>query len=346
MEIKRIVIFRLSSIGDIILSSALIRTVRKQYPDAQIDFVVKKQFASLVQYNPHINTVYTINREDGLVGLKTLAQKLRNQQYDVFLDIHKNFRSVYVRMRCGAKQTYIYRKNVIKRSLLIGFGLDLYKPARPVYQRFIDAAKPIGVEDDGMGTEFFVPQHKQKIVDELIAEQNMQQKRIVVLCPGASFKNKQWLPEGFTEVANRLCDNEKNAVVVIGGKAEYEVGEHIRAQSGWRVHNFCGNFDLLESAALIERASVVCANDTGMLHLAEALKIPVVGIYGPTVRQFGFYPLLSSSKVVEVEDLKCRPCTKMGMNHCPKKHFNCMRQITAQQVLGAIESVLQTGDFK
>lgn len=341
MKINKILVFRLSSIGDIVLTSALVRTLRKKYPQAQIDFVIKKQFASLIQHNPHINTVYSIDKEEGFSGLKSLTQKLRSEKYDVFLDIHKNFRSLYVRSRSGAKYKFKYKKHVFKRSMLIQFGMDLYNPPRPVYKRFIDTAAALGVEDDGLGTEFYLPDAKRKSIEQLLEQNGATNKRLIVVCPGASFTNKQWLPEGFSEVANRLSDDVNNAVVVVGGMAEYEIGEHIRAQSGWRVLSFCGKLDLLESAALLEKASVVCANDTGMLHIAEALNVPVVGIYGPTVQQFGFFPILPQSKVVEVKNLKCRPCTKMGKNNCPKKHFNCMKQISADRVYETIKEVLQ-----
>jgi lipopolysaccharide heptosyltransferase II len=338
--IKKILLFRLSSIGDIVLTTALVRCLKNRYPNAQIDFVVKKQFRQLVDHNPHIHTIYTVDSSEGFSGLRKLKAKIRLTHYDVFIDIHKNIRSLFVRSGSGAKITLTYNKHIIKRTILTNIGIDNYRIVTPVYQRFIDAAKKIDVSYDGKGTELFIgAEIEEKIKRELTSKNLLGEKPYILLCPGASFKNKQWLPEQFAELANTLLDKENVNVLLVGGAAEEEVCKYIVQETKGRAIDFSVQLSILESGVLAKYAKVVVANDTGMLHIAEALKVPVIGIYGPTTRQFGYFPILENSQVVEIE-LPCRPCTKMGSNNCPKKHWKCMKNITTTMVYNKIKLLI------
>jgi len=340
-SITKILVFRLSSIGDIVLTSALIRCLKKQYPDAQIDFVIKKQFKQLVEFNPHLHTIYTINSSEGIRGLKKVKAAIKQEQYDVFLDIHKNMRSLFIMVGSGAKKKLTYKKHILKRTLLTSLGLNKYKTITPVYQRFIEAAKPINVQNDSEGTELFIPSNIDvKVLQVLLSNGLIGDKPYVLFCPGASFKNKQWLPERFVELAKYLLDKEHVNVVLSGGRAEEDICKYILQETNGRVVDLSVRFTILESAVIAKYAKAVVANDTGMLHISEALKVPVVGIYGPTSRQFGYYPILEKSEVVEV-DLPCRPCTKMGAHSCPKKHWKCMKEITALMVYNKLKPLIQ-----
>jgi len=331
-NINKIVVFRLSSIGDIVLTSALIRCLKNTYPNARIDFVIKKQFRQLVEHNPHIHTIFTVDSDEGFSGLKKLKVKLKLEKYDVFLDIHKNMRSLFIRTNNAYSKTYTYNKHVFQRTLLTNFGIDKYSIITPVYQRFVNAAKKIDVKYDGKGTELFISNEiEEKIKTELKLKNLLSEKPYVLLCPGASFKNKKWLPERFAELANILLDNDNVNVVLSGGKAEEEICKYIVQETKGRAIDFSVRLSILESAVIAKYAKIVVANDTGMLHISEALKVPVIGIYGPTTHQFGYYPLLEKSQVVEI-DLPCRPCTKMGTNSCPKKHWKCMNDISTIMV--------------
>ncbi len=333
--IQKILVFRLSSIGDIILTSALIRCLRNTFPSAQIDFVIKKQFIQLVEHNPHINNVYVVDKNEGFAGLKRLKQTIAHNKYDVFLDIHKNMRSMFIKTGSRANTVLTFKKRVLKRTLLTAFGIDTFKTITPTYMKYIEAAKSIGVSYDGNGTEIFIPQKDIISVQQILQEHAITKHDYVVLCPGASFKNKQWLPERFAELASRIIQNQNINVVLIGGKAEQDICKMILETAGNRVLDLSGRLSLMESGAVLSMAKTIVSNDTGMLLMAEALKIPVVGIYGPTARQFGFYPILEKSRWVEV-DIPCRPCTKMGKNTCPKKHWKCMRLITTNMVYDSV----------
>lgn len=340
-KIDKILIFRLSSIGDIVLTSALIRCIKKQYPDARIDYVIKKQFRQLIEHNPKITKIYTVDSSKGLKGLKEIKSEIKAEKYDVFLDIHKNMRSLFIRTGSKANKILTFKKHIFKRTLLTSFGIDKYTTVTPVYKRFVQAAQSIGVNYDNKGTELYISTEiDEKIKRELYSKNILGNKPYVLLCPGASFKNKQWLPERFAELANKLINTANVNVVLAGGKAEEDICKYIVQETNGKAFDFSVRLNILESAIVAKYAKVVVANDTGMLHIAEALKVPVVGIYGPTARQLGYYPILAESQVAEV-DLPCRPCTKMGTGTCPKKHWKCMKDISTSMVYEKVSTLLQ-----
>ena len=336
--VNKILLFRLSSIGDIVLTTALLRCLRNTFPDAQIDFVVKEQFADILRCVPFVSNVIELDSKKGFSELLAIRNQLKNEQYDVALDIHKNWRSLFVCNTIGAKQVFRFNKHVFRRWVLTTFHKDIYKEVRPVYLRFIDAAKQIDVVPDGKYTELVVPEQLGKSMKDIFAQANISfEKRIIALCPGASFSNKQWQVEKFQQLAKRVVLDFDAQVILLGGKKESEMCETIANESG--AVSFAGKFDLSQSIAALSMVSLTVANDTGMLHVSEALGVPVVGIYGPTARQFGYFPILPQSKVAQIDNLPCRPCTKMGMNHCPKKHFSCMNDISVEMVLALMRGM-------
>lgn len=336
--VNKILVFRLSSIGDIVLTTALLRCLRNTFSDAQIDFVVKKQFADILRCVPFVSNVIELDSKKGFSELLAIRNQLRNEQYDVALDIHKNWRSLFVCNTIGAKQVFRFNKHVFRRWALTTFHKDIYKEVRPVYLRFIDAAQQIGVAPDGKYTELVVPEQLSHSMREIFVQSRLSfDKRIIALCPGASFSNKQWQAEKFQQLAKRIIQELDAQVILLGGNKEASICEEIAKETG--AVNFAGAFDLSQSIAALSMVSLTVANDTGMLHVSEALGVPVVGIYGPTARQFGYFPILPQSRVAQIDNLPCRPCTKMGMNHCPKKHFACMNDISVEMVLALMRGM-------
>ena len=338
-DVNKIVVFRLSSIGDIVLTTGLLRCLRNAFPNAQIDFIVKKQFADILTCVPFVSNVIEFDSKKGFSELKLLRNKLKHERYDVALDIHKNWRSKFVCYTIGAKQVYKFNKHVFRRWILTTFHKDIYKEVRPVYLRFIDVAKQLGVDPDGKYTELVVPGSVQAVVDSQFTQAGISfDKPIVALCPGASFSNKQWQIEKFGELAKQIVDNLSIQVILLGGNKESEICDSIVATSG--AISFAGKFNLSQSIAALNRVVATVANDTGMLHASEALGVPVVGIYGPTARQFGYFPILPTSRVAQIDNLECRPCTKMGKNCCPKGHFKCMNDITVEMVMESVKKIM------
>ncbi len=327
--------------GDIVLTTPVIRCLRKNFPEAKIDFVIRREFSDLIGANPHLNRIITYDRATGLGGLSVIKKQIRDTGYDVIVDIHKNWRSFYLRYNTGAGKITIYHKRQVVRLLLILFKWNRYRKLKQIYLRYFEAVEPLGVHYDGEGTEVIVPDKEADHVNRMLESQGLNRsKPILVICPGASFTNKRWLPERFFEVAEHFMKNCAYSIVLLGGPDDRETCNNLQKRLGEDTVNLAGQLKLIQSAAMLRQASLVLTNDSGLLHLAQSQKAPVVAIFGPTTKELGYYPLPEKSRVVCVDSLNCRPCTPIGSNRCPKKHFNCMKMIDSGQVIAAMESLI------
>ncbi|MDZ7370934.1 MAG: glycosyltransferase family 9 protein [candidate division KSB1 bacterium] len=338
----RILILRLSSIGDILLTTPLLRVLRDRYPKARIDFVIKSKFLDLMRTNPHLDRLWPLQAEKGFAELRSLKRQLESVDYDVILDLHNNFRTVYLRTGLGAP-VFKLRKYKIKRFLLVKFGIDLYRRIRPVYLRYLDAAAMLGVGDDGRGLEFFIdPSEAERIAGYLQENGVLKSDLLFAVSPGAGFAAKRWPQEYYAELLQKLLADHKDAkVLLLGDQSDQALCAAIAATlPRERVVNTAGRLSLMGSAAALSQCRLFIGNDTGLMHMASALKLPLVAIFGPTTRQLGFFPYGVQSRVVEHKTLSCRPCTHMGRPKCPKKHFKCMREITPKQVRPVVEELL------
>jgi lipopolysaccharide heptosyltransferase II len=334
-EFGKILVVRLSSIGDIILTTPLLRSLKTAFPNSHITFIIKKQYEELLNQSPYIDELITFNKKDGFRGLKDIKSLLKSRNFDLYIDIHKNWRSRYLRMGSGAGKITSYRKLILKRTFLIWFKINIYGRIKPVYERYFDSVKPFGIGYDGKGTEISVDPVKIENVRNRLFSAGYDFKRpLVIICPSATYFNKKWKPEGFIETARHLADNKNAFVIVHGGPEDKELCEGIAVTAGRNVVNMAGSMSLSESAALLGFSKLVIANDSGLLHLAQSQKIPVVGIYGPTTRELGYFPVPENSTVIETE-VSCRPCTHNGLDHCPKGHFRCMNDIPSERVINA-----------
>jgi len=336
----KILVIRMSSIGDIILTTPLVRCLKNRYPETEITFVIKEQFAELLSHSPYIDRLVPFGSKTGFAGLRSLKKKLRAEKYDLVIDIHKNLRSLYLRTFIGAGKVRGYSKQIVRRTVLIWLRINLFKKIKPVFLRYFESVRNFDVAYDGAGTEITVPAHISSYVNGILPKAGYAGSGpVIILCPGATYFNKKWLPERFAETA-RILAGSKNAFIIIhGGKGDEQLCESIAMQAGPKTINMAGKFTLLETAALLKSASLVIANDSGLLHLAQSQKTPVTGIYGATVRELGFFPMDEESAVVEIP-LYCRPCTHKGLDRCPEKHFRCMKDITADSVAAAATELL------
>lgn len=317
----KILVIRFSSIGDLILTTPILRVLRQNFPDAHIDLLTKKQFVDLFRFNPNIDQIHEFDSKTGFSGLKKLKKNL--PAYDWVVDLHQNLRSNFLRI--GKKNTS-YTKPIFKRWLLVKLKLNLYKNSTPTFLRYFDAIKPYSY--DNLGTEVFVNEEISEKITKQISEKNLQ--KYVVLCPAAQWQTKRWLPENFAKLAQKFLEKGFQ-VLLLGGKEDATLCEKVREMSSPEVHNLAGTCSLLESAQWLKNAGLAVVNDTGLMHLAQSQKTAVVAIFGSTTQELGFFPLPQKSAVVEVE-LNCRPCTDKGRTSCPKKHFDCMQKITVEMV--------------
>ena len=345
-SVNKILIIRFSSFGDIVLTSPLIRSLRAKYPDALIDFLVKSEFTELVKFNPNLSAVFELKSSD-IGELRKLKKKVRNERYDIILDLHNSLRSRYVRSYSGAKKVSVIDKRIIARFALVNFKWNLYNSVVSVPARYFETARAFGVTDDGSGLEIFLPEDCATMVGSVIGKYGIDQyKNVIGLAPASRHFTKRWPQEKFVEFGLHLCKTNSAKLLIFGGKedADYcgDIAQMINADLKQNAAvSFAGKFSLLETAAALDHCAVVVSNDTGIMHLAAARKRNVVAIFGSTVQEFGFFPYGTENIVLETEKLSCRPCSHIGRDRCPEGHFKCMKDIQVDNVLSAVLAMLQ-----
>ncbi|MGD1046521.1 MAG: lipopolysaccharide heptosyltransferase II [Bacteroidota bacterium] len=342
--IKTLVI-RLSSIGDIVLASPLIRIFRKQFPLSQIDFVVRKEYAELVRYNPNISTIIEFDAVGGFGELQRLKENIRRERYDLILDIHNSLRSRYLRFLSGAKKTSVIDKRVIARTMLVWCKKNFYRNIVSVADRYIETAKQYGMENDNKGLELFIPDEIRFKVAEKLTSFNLHRfEKVVGFCPSAKHATKCWPQERFAELGVQLSKDFNARILLFGGHEDKvkcsSIAHVINSLSGEeRATDLSGELSLLESAIAMEACIFIVTNDSGLMHIAAAMKKKVVAIFGSTVKEFGFFPVGTENALIERAGLYCRPCSHIGRDSCPEKHFRCMKEIQVEEVMKSIHAI-------
>jgi ADP-heptose:LPS heptosyltransferase len=324
---KKILIIRFSSIGDIVLTTPVIRCVKQQVDEAEVHFATKKAFSSLLKSNPYVGKVHVFEDD-----LNKLIAELKAENFDFVIDLHNNLRSRRVTSALGKPVSRFHKLNV-EKWLMVNLKVNQL-PERHIVDRYLSTAKELGVQNDGEGLDFFIPKAEEVAKESLPLNF---QNGYIALVIGAKFGTKK-LPVEKLKVLVKLIEKP---IVIIGGPEDKLEGEKLAALHPETVFNACGEFSLSGSASLIRQASSVITHDTGMMHIAAAFNKPIFSIWGNTIPEFGMHPYLphSSSKFFQVDGLSCRPCSKIGYSKCPKSHFNCMNQIDLKAIATAANSV-------
>jgi lipopolysaccharide heptosyltransferase II len=326
----RILLLRLSSIGDVILTTPFLRRFKAVYPDCEIDYVVKKEYAELLRDNPHIARLIEFDAENGMAGLLELRKQLAKNRYDLVFDLHDNFRTLLLRRNPGAA-VHVFRKRTLKKFLLVRFRKNLLASDPPVAERYMETARRYGIRPDDLGPEVTVSESiaRQALI-KLTAAGWTDGSRIIGICPGSRHFTKRWPGRNWMELCRTILERSDYSVIVFGGPDDCDTGGELAAIDRRRIFDLCGVLTLPETAAAMSHCAAVVANDSGLMHLATARRIPVLAIFGGTTRELGFFPYNSKASVLEANDLPCRPCHHIGRPACPEKHFACMERITAE----------------
>lgn len=337
--INKTLILRLSSIGDVVLATPFLRVLRAAYPEAEIDFVVKKEFADLLRHNPNISRLHEVDTSFGKEELLRLKKHFSSQQYDAVFDLHNNFRTKFLRGGISAPR-FVIDKHTLERWLLVQCKWNLFKEIIPVAERYIETAATLRVKSDQRSCEIFTPQHTDESVRAKLTAYFPQRevKPMIALCPGAKHFTKRWSVEYYANLARRIIEKLDYKIIVLGGPDDAAICETIASIDRSRIFDTCGAFSLLESVAAFDHCALAVTNDSGLMHIATARSCPVLAIFGSTVREFGFAPYNAKSIVMESSALACRPCSHIGRSACPKEHFRCMKEITPELVF---EEVVQ-----
>ncbi len=320
-------IIRFSSIGDIVLTTPVIRCLKKQSNENIIHFLTKDKFVDVLKANPYLDKIYTIQKNpDEILSL------LKSEGYDYVIDLHQNLRSNLLKIKLLAS-SFSFDKLNIEKWLIVNFKINIL-PKQHIVDRYLNTLSAFNIENDLLGLDYFIPEGEE--VDFSLIPVTHRADYIAVAIGGTYFTKR--LP---AEKIIKICQKIKRPIYLLGGKEDKEVGTLIANEVGSRVYNGCGKFSLNESASIIKHAYAVVTHDTGLMHIASAFKKNIISVWGNTIPEFGMGPYLAgdSSMMVEVEHLKCRPCSKLGYDQCPKGHFKCMQNIDDQLVIDYVNAL-------
>ncbi len=322
----KILILRFSSIGDIVLTTPVIRNVKQQVPDCQLHYYTRNQYADLLQNNPYIDKVWAWTD-----SVFALAEQLRAENYDYVLDLHHNFRTLRLKTLLGlgnplAKtQFFSFNKLNIEKWLYVNFKAKTM-PNLHIVDRYMATTKTLGVVNDQQGLDYFIPT-KDEVSLQILPPTHY--TGYVAYAMGAQHNTKKLPLLKMIE----LCEKINAPIVLLGDKHDAKMALEIEKYFATpqapniSIFNACGKFTLNQSASLIRQAKMVFAHDTGLMHIAAALKKKVYSIWGNTTPALGMYPYQTAYEILENKTVTCRPCSKIGFDTCPKKHFACMNEI-------------------
>lgn len=313
----KILIIRFSSIGDIVLTTPVIRCLKTQVKDAEIHFLSKEIFSDLLVNNPYIDKLHLLNK-----SFKDTLSQLKEENFDYIIDLHNNIRTFRVKINLRKKSASFNKLN-LKKWLLVQFKINLL-PEIHIVERYFETCKYFNITNDNKGLDFFIPD------DEYVSKNQLPKNFHVnfgVLVIGGKHFTKQ-IPD---TILIELCKTTKIPLILLGGKEDRIKAEQIRKQAeNSDIFNACGSFSINQSASIIEQSQLVITSDTGLMHIASAFNKKIISVWGNTVPEFGMYPYLPNkqkAEIIENKSLKCRPCSKIGFEKCPKNHFDCMNKI-------------------
>ena len=308
-EPLKILVVRFSSIGDIVLTSPVVRALKKQL-NAQVHFLTRSTYISLLKNNPYIDSVFQIDH-----SINEVISDLKKENYDYIIDLHNNLRTQILKFRLGIPSRS-FKKYNIGKFMLTCFKMDRL-PKVHIVERYLAAVKNLGVKNDNKGLDFFL------LPDDKV-ELSLLPKEYIAFVIGGQHLTKILPVKKIISIIKKL----EKPILLIGGTEDVARGEEIIAKAENTI-NTCGKYSLLQSAFLIQQAELVITHDTGMMHIAAAFKKKIYSVWGNTVPAFGMYPYKANenSKMIEVSGLNCRPCSKIGYNKCPQGHFKCMQEI-------------------
>jgi len=310
----KFLIVRFSSIGDIVLTSPVARHLKQQVEGAEVHYLTKAAYAPLLEANPHIDKVHRLEDK-----LSNCLSSLQEEGFDYIIDLHHNLRSARVKFKLKRIDFSVNKLNW-KKWLLVRLKINRL-PDLHMAERNLETIRSFIDKKDGKGLEYFIPEQEEVDLSTLPAAF---QSAYIALSIGAQHATKKLPPEALVQ----LCSKLEEPVLILGGKEDREIGEQIIASLPDRdILNCCGLYSIHGSASLVRQSSVLITHDTGLMHVGAAFEKKIVSIWGNTHPAFGMSPWKAhpDSRIFEVQDLKCRPCSKIGYAACPKKHFRCMR---------------------
>ena len=324
----KFLIIRFSSIGDIVLTTPVVRCLKKQLVTAEVHYLTKSSFRSLTDSNPYIDKAHYFEND-----LDTIIEQLKQEDFDYVIDLHHNLRTLKVKKALG-KKSFSFKKLNLEKWLLTALKINNL-PAVHIVDRYMDTVKEFGIKNDGAGLDYFIPEQDRVKESDIPASHHAGYIGIAI---GAALNTKKLPLHKLME----LCAGIKHPLILLGGKEDVANAEQIAAVDPHKIYNACGKFSINESADLVRRSKFLITHDTGLMHIAAAFNKPIISVWGNTVPEFGMTAYYSNQQIkdtrFEIRDLRCRPCSKIGYNKCPKGHFKCMEKISMTEVIENVKS--------
>ncbi len=319
----KILLIRFSSIGDIVLTSPIIRCLKQQLANSEVHYLTKAMYQEMLTANPYLSKVWAIKN-----NVDELLNTLKEEKYDLIIDLHDNIRSHQITAQLNVK-TYTYNKQRFKRFMLLKFKIDLLQSH--VVDRYFSAVKQLNILNDGKGLDYFIPEGEE-ITPAKMPFTHIAGYGVIVI--GAKHFTKQ-IPKDKLEI---LCKGISIPIILLGGNEDAYLGKQLESIDNFKIFNACGKYTINQSASVIKRAKWVITPDTGMMHIAAAFNKRIISVWGGTDKRLGFTPYNNNanSVIFENTNLTCRPCHKHGLAACPKGHFKCMSELDMQKIISVL----------
>ncbi len=327
---KRILVLRFSSIGDIVLTTPIIRCLKQQVPNCELHFLTKPSYKEFLETNPYIDSLHFLDKHPILKGLE-----LKKIGFDFVIDLHNNLRTSMLKAVLDVP-SFSFPKLNIEKFQTVQLKINTL-PSVHIVDRYFETVNQLQVYNDGKGLDYFIPK---EVLDKVKNDTSEFKDGFIAWAIGGQHATKQLPYEKLFEISQKI----QFPIILLGGKEDAAIGEKIVSNSTGIIKNNCGKLSLNESAACLQLSKLVLSNDTGLMHIAAALQKPIFSFWGNTIPEFGMYPYYGSSNtkqnIFETKNLKCRPCSKIGFKKCPHTHFKCMNEINTQEVFHQVNSAL------
>ncbi|MCK4920876.1 MAG: glycosyltransferase family 9 protein [Bacteroidales bacterium] len=309
----KFLLLRFSSIGDIVLTTPVIRCLKQQFEGAEIHFIVKKQYADILKHNPYIDKLWLLDN-----NMAELISDLKDTKIDFVIDLHKNLRTFNIKRKLKLK-AFPFNKINIEKWLMVNFKINRL-PEVHIVDRYMETLRSFQVVNDNAGLDYFIGKEDEKLPEEI---RSQIPDKFISLVIGAQHNTKK-MP---AEMLAKICSLINHPIIILGGPSDSSSAKEIISLSeNKNLMNLSGKLSLNQSAYMVKMSELVISNDTGLMHIASAFRKKIISIWGNTIPELGMYPYLADEKseIFEVKNLSCRPCSKLGFDSCPKKHFKCM----------------------
>jgi heptosyltransferase-2 len=339
---KRYLVIQTAFIGDTILTLPLIQALKKVEVETSVDVLVIPRTSGLFSNHPAVSEILIFDKngkDRGFSGLRRVERLIGEHQYEAALVPHRSIRSALLPW-LGRIPTRIGFDRSAGWFLLT--QTVRYEQSLHEVDRNLSLLKPLGMNVYGKILPDLYPSEEDiQAVDAFLMQSNLKdQSSLIGIAPGSVWNTKRWLKERYSELTRRLVEMGFG-VILVGGEQDRELCQDMRSgAASRRVEVAAGRLSLLQSAELIRRCKAFVSNDSAPLHLATAMRTPVVAIFGSTIPEFGFAPYGDKSVVLETKGLSCRPCSAHGRQRCPIKTFECMENISTELVFNKVQEMV------